>query len=97
MPRSSLAIEGFGVGDVCLPFPADPRRRAPVAIGNNLGEFEVLGEPTFRSLAAPWSRTRPGGFRRGFTLTLQGVIEDDDAPSGVLAVTNAVVVRPDAE
>lgn len=93
--RSSLFMAGSLVGDVTFPYPGDPRTREPIAIWNNLGKEAILGVPTRTSAAAPgFAFDLPSGIRREFLGTIQGVIYDTASLHGRLAVTNAVILRP---
>lgn len=93
--RSSLFMAGSLVGDVTFPYPGDPRTREPIAIWNNLGKEAILGVPTRTSAAAPgFAFDLPSGIRQEFLGTVQGVIYDTASLHGRLAVTNAVILRP---
>jgi hypothetical protein len=93
--RAPLFMAGSLVGDVTFPYPGDPRDREPIAIWNNLGKESILGTPTRSSEAAPsFAFDLPNGIRRTFLGTIQGVIYDTASRHGRLAVTNAVVIRP---
>jgi hypothetical protein len=57
------------------------------------GSVRILPVPASADFA-PWTLSRPNGFARPLTLTIQGVLEDRGAGNDLdLSVTNAITVR----
>ncbi|MBI1852569.1 MAG: VCBS repeat-containing protein [Planctomycetes bacterium] len=59
---------------------------------NNIGHAPVLGPATLRSRPAPSTVFRKALNGREFTITLQGLIVDRNAPNGRVGVTNGIIV-----
>ncbi|MBI3848065.1 MAG: PD40 domain-containing protein [Planctomycetes bacterium] len=90
---ATLSSQPFGLGTAAMPTPLSGGSPQPFMILNNLGHPGQLGVPNAPSSRAPsvlGSRT----ITRRFTLTLQGLIQDDGSASPQrVSVTNAVVTH----
>lgn len=94
-PRfDSVTVLPFELGESCMPTPlTSASLPQPSAIWNTMGFFGVLGTPTRSASKAPTTVLNLGrGLRLQGTFFLQGVILDNAAPSGQVAVTNGVTV-----
>jgi VCBS repeat protein len=81
----------YGIGRSCLRMPITSG--APLVTWNNLGHVVILGRASAPSTPAPSTvLRRPNGVSRRGVFFLQGLILDQDSLSGLLAVTNGVVV-----
>lgn len=83
-----------GVGKSCMSMPLSGGR--PRFIANNFGKPALLGVerwPQAPTAPAPTLLLNlPRGTRRTGTFFIQGLIADANAPSGIVAVTNGVLV-----
>jgi hypothetical protein len=91
-PSASYGLP-LGIGAmVFVPCPIDPFNAALFMLADN---FPIGGcTPALPSTNAPWLVSVPGGVGFPIDVTLQGVIEDTTAATG-LAVTNGVILRVD--
>lgn len=94
-PNASTAtVLPAGIGETCLAIPLTGVAPAPVAIWNNIGRPEQIGEPTLPSMPAPTTLlAKPGGLGLVASLFFQGIILDHDSTEGRAAVTNGIAVR----
>jgi hypothetical protein len=82
----------FGIGRTCIITP--PNGGNPAATWNTLAHPRFFGEADYPSGLAPTTVfSLSQGVRMEITFTLQGFILDRQAPNGILATTNAVVVE----
>src|SRR5262249_53725916 len=93
--QHELVVGGDTLGCTVNPTPFDPGLSPQPfkCLKGGLGP-EYSGSVKVMNISpatAPWTRSKPGGFPRAITLTLQGVIEDASSPSGK-SVTNAVTL-----
>ncbi len=96
MPAGTTVRElPYGLGMSCMPLPltdATPLLLAKLA--NNIGHTQALGTPDLDSSAAPslvaHDPRLPG---RALDLFAQGLIVDEHAPNGRVAITNGIVIH----
>jgi Ig-like domain-containing protein/immunoglobulin I-set domain protein len=84
-----------GIGLVGMPTPMSGRLPQPVRIANTLGTSfgtEVWPARFRPTRPAPYTLVQIPSLRRVGTFYFQGIIEDDAAPNGHLAVTNGIVL-----
>ena len=96
-PASSKVVSlPRSTGIICRHTPLDGPPGLPKRIANNLGKPQLGTEqwPGPPTLPAPYVLLDiPNGLGLVGTFTFQGIILDDDAPNGLAAVTNALVVE----
>jgi len=88
-----------GTGDIAMPTPLTGTDPQPRRIANILKP--ALGESNWWDRFSPLRRApfdlivkgAGGATRTGFTVYVQGVLQDPDAPNGKAAVTNGLVIR----
>ncbi|MBU1628041.1 M1 family metallopeptidase [bacterium] len=87
----NFAVLPFNMGTFCFSIP--PTTGNPYVIANNIGFEDILGKPIFDSEPAPSTIIdAPFGFGQPLTITLQGLVLDEKAISGI-SITNAIVLK----
>jgi hypothetical protein len=92
-------VGGESIGCAENPTPLHPRTPPPQPFACVVGGLAPSFCGSVHALAAsppsaPWTLTRPSGFARAISFTIQGVIRDAGASNAQgLSVTNAVVLR----
>lgn len=85
----------YGLGMSCMPLPlTDAAPLLLAKLANNIGHPQALGTPDLESTAAPslvaHDPRLPG---RPLDLFVQGLIVDEHAPNGRVAITNGIVIH----
>ncbi len=85
--ESSITPLAGGYGPLAFPLSRVRKR------WNDTGDIAAFGAPNFPSTPAPsLVLRRDRGLKKRIEVTLQGVIEDPESPSGVYGVTNGLTI-----
>ncbi len=86
----------FRLGTTCFPTALNKNdtTKKTITLFNSLEDDHLFGEPIFTKQIAPFAFNLTQGFRDEKVITIQGFIQDNNAPNDKrIAITNALVLK----